>query len=125
MPLKDPVAKKAYDNAYFKQWRLRNKERHTAYVRKSDQKRRIAVRSAVLAEKSKPCKDCDTKYPHYVMQFDHARGTKSFEISKAVSGKRCIEVVLAEMEKCDVVCANCHAERTWQRKHWLKGRSAI
>lgn len=27
-----------------------------------------------------------------------------------------LETVKAEVEKCDVVCANCHRERTYQRK---------
>jgi hypothetical protein len=27
--------------------------------------------------------------------------------------------ILKEIAKCDVVCANCHAARTWKR---LKGR---
>lgn len=54
-------------------------------------------------------------YPYYVMQFDHARGLKDFDIAggaRYVSLQRLEE----ELQKCDVVCANCHAERTYQRR---------
>lgn len=29
------------------------------------------------------------------------------------------ERILEEASKCDVVCANCHAERTYQGKHFI------
>jgi hypothetical protein len=48
------------------------------------------------------------------MDFDH-RGNKKFMISGAWQLRPWNEVV-AEIEKCDVVCANCHRERTHGRK---------
>ena len=59
-----------------------------------------------------PCTDCGKQYPYYVMQFDHVRGNKMFNIAdnnQWWSKNR----VLAEIEKCEIVCANCHAERTF------------
>jgi hypothetical protein len=50
------------------------------------------------------------------MAFDHRPGTdKQFEVSQGLSLAR--ERVQAEIAKCDIVCANCHAIRTWQRDH--------
>lgn len=46
------------------------------------------------------------------MDFDHVRGTKKFAISTyahAVSS----ETLTKEIAKCDLVCANCHRERTY------------
>ena len=65
--------------------------------------------------KCKPCYDCKRKYPYYVMDFDHVRGTKSFNLARSAVryGKR---RVLAEVAKCDLVCANCHRTRTHQRR---------
>lgn len=64
---------------------------------------------------STPCKDCEVQYPYYVMHFDHLpEFEKKFDIgnsSKWTSMKK----VLDEMEKCEIVCANCHAERTHRR----------
>lgn len=69
----------------------------------------------LLPFKQQPCADCGKIYPPYVMDFDHVRGEKKFDIS--LSERTAWETVLAEIAKCDVVCANCHRERTWERAH--------
>ena len=63
--------------------------------------------------KNNPCVDCGQRYPFYVMHFDHLRDKKQL-ISRMTTYST--EDLLREIEKCEVVCANCHAERTWQRK---------
>ena len=63
---------------------------------------------------SNPCMDCGVTYPFYVMQFDHRPGeAKSFILSKAKNKTRA--EVEAEIAKCDLVCANCHSIRTYER----------
>jgi hypothetical protein len=59
--------------------------------------------------KDRPCADCGVRYPFYVMDFDH-RGDKSFNIGAGRG--RSLASLQAEVGKCDVVCANCHRERT-------------
>lgn len=58
------------------------------------------------------CADCGGKFPPCVYHFDHVpeRGPKIFNLG---SGDYSIEAVQAEIAKCDIVCANCHAIRTW------------
>ena len=68
-------------------------------------------------QKNKPCFDCGVKYPYYVMQFDHVRGEKEFTIAYAASYSK--KRLLNEMAKCDLVCANCHSERTYSRKQHI------
>ena len=58
------------------------------------------------------CIDCGTSDPR-VLEFDHVRGEKEF-ILKAAKTKP-LNIILAEIEKCDVVCANCHRIRTQER----------
>ena len=51
------------------------------------------------------------------MHFDHRPGmTKAFDIGFGCRryGK---DRILAEIAKCDLVCANCHAVRTFERRH--------
>jgi hypothetical protein len=48
------------------------------------------------------------------LEFDHARGVKDFTIAKSIR-KHDLKTMAAEIEKCDVVCANCHARRTAAR----------
>ncbi len=34
------------------------------------------------SEKNKPCSDCGNKYDYWIMQFDHVKGKKRFNISR-------------------------------------------
>ena len=74
------------------------------------------IGSLLVKLKAAPCLDCEKTYPYYVMDFDHVpeRGEKKFELSTYAS-KRTYEEIVAEVAKCDVVCSNCHRERSHQR----------
>lgn len=101
--------------------------RHTYHQRTKDDPKRIIQRKLANTRhrlrqqrlinyfKNKPCADCNMFYPSYVMQFDHRNPMdKVFTIANEMgrSRKRLIE----EIKKCDVVCANCHMERTHKRR---------
>ncbi len=62
--------------------------------------------------KKSPCVDCGKSYPFYVMHFDHLRDKKRGLSDMKTASK---ETILKEVSKCELVCANCHAERTYQR----------
>jgi hypothetical protein len=70
--------------------------------------------------KDVPCSDCGGRFISAVMEFDHVpeRGAKSFVISAGLS--KAWELVLEEIKKCDVVCANCHRVRTVKRRFHLR-----
>ncbi|HZT79397.1 MAG TPA: hypothetical protein VFA26_04215 [Gemmataceae bacterium] len=52
------------------------------------------------------------------MDFDHRPGERSHELCMAdLAMLKSRAALLAEIAKCDVVCANCHRERTPRRKH--------
>jgi hypothetical protein len=70
----------------------------------------------VKQAKSVPCFDCEIQYPYYVMEFDHLpEFVKISHVSKLVASGS-MPSLLEEIAKCEVVCANCHRERTQQRK---------
>lgn len=51
------------------------------------------------------------------MTFDHLPGTQKLEdVSTLVMTGR-MQMAVREIEKCEIVCANCHAVRTYQRRH--------
>jgi len=72
-------------------------------------------REMVRLAKSRPCADCGLQYPYYVMDFDHLDATTKLFILSAVS-RVTRASLMREIAKCDVVCSNCHRERTHQRK---------
>jgi hypothetical protein len=67
-----------------------------------------------------PCADCEKTYPYWVVQFDHVRGIKIDKVNRMVYTSS-YEKVMEEISKCEVVCANCHHDRTFQRSLNLKG----
>ena len=112
MPYKDPADKKRRMQKHYQDNAQDYKDRATSYRKKTRAKIRAAMRTA----KDRPCADCRGEYPYYVMQFDH-RGDKEFTISAFLRERgMTLERILLEIAKCDVVCANCHAERTHQRR---------
>lgn len=65
-------------------------------------------------KQSRPCSDCKENYPYWMMDFDHL-GDKSFNISNYRNNTSMLEKVKLEIAKCEVVCANCHRNRTFLR----------
>lgn len=67
-----------------------------------------------------PCADCGRRFPPYVMHFDHRdSATKRSHVTRLISRGR--NVILEEVAKCDIVCANCHSNRTYQRRMAARG----
>jgi len=59
--------------------------------------------------------DCKVIYPYYKLEYDHRDPSlKKNHVSSLVTQSR--KIVLEEIAKCDLVCANCHRERTHNRK---------
>ena len=102
---------KGCHSRFLKSYYKTNKQAHLDRNKVSYGKRLQYVRDL---KESNPCMDCRKKYPHFIMEFDH-RDEKAFNVSSLIGWGW--KMILAEIEKCDVVCANCHAERTWNRRN--------
>jgi hypothetical protein len=71
-----------------------------------------------------PCADCQERNPS-LLTFDHVRDKKRDNISDMVRDGLGIETIRREIEKCDVVCFNCHSLREQQRSgayRWRMGK---
>lgn len=68
-----------------------------------------------------PCLDCGIENL-VVLEFDHRDpGQKVMNVATMAVSRRWPRV-LAEIEKCDVRCANCHRRRTARQFSWSKAR---
>jgi hypothetical protein len=87
----------------------------------------LTAKRIVREAKNQPCADCGIQYPYYVMDLDHRPGSgKLANMTRLVNRGRSKEVLEAEIAKCDVVCANCHRMRTYQRKqNYIDKRSLL
>jgi transposase len=78
--------------------------------------KRNAKRKVVQEFKTgKPCMDCNIEYPYYVMDFDHRPDEIKIFTIGIMYKHITMGDLLKEIAKCDLVCANCHRYRTWQR----------
>lgn len=94
---------------YNKNHYLNNKNKYKQNTKKQRQK----VRDRVNELKNKPCADCKIWYPYYVMDFDHLKD-KECRVAILMNNAGW-DRIKAEIDKCEVVCANCHRERTFKR----------
>ena len=72
-------------------------------------------RAYVVAYKlEKGCADCGYREHHAALSFDHLPGT--VKVRDIKSGQQLgWKALLDEIAKCEVVCANCHRIRTYER----------
>ena len=97
------AANRPYYLAKARRRRLRTKAKHHARLRE------------YFA--SHPCVDCGESDP-VVLQFDHVRGEKTYNIGTLVAAAAPWERIAREIAKCDVRCANCHWRRTAAQFNW-------
>lgn len=99
--------KNYYDSSPKEKNRLLEKNRLS---KKELRKKVIELKSGV------PCVDCGICYPHYVMDFDHINDNKEFNVSDLIIYASW-EKIQKEINKCELVCSNCHRERTHKRNN--------
>jgi hypothetical protein len=102
-------------------WYKHNKAKHKAKVASRKAVAVEAAREYVFAYlRTHHCVLCAESDP-VVLQFDHIdRANKSAEISKMVCDGLSTTTIQEEINKCRVLCANCHARHTAkQRNYWI------
>jgi hypothetical protein len=109
MPYKDRDAQRAAQRRHYE----KHRERFAARMRAYHAKERPAIRALIAAHLANhPCVDCGESDP-IVLEFDHRDpALKRFNIGGAATHRFTLRVVQAEIEKCDVRCANCHRRKT-------------
>lgn len=101
----------------------KNKERYVANAARRRQ-RVLVERVTWLVDylMEHPCVDCG-EADVVVLDFDHVGDDKAFDVSRGIRDRPWKDV-LAELAKCEVVCANCHRRRTAARGGHLRAAVA-
>jgi hypothetical protein len=107
---------------YHREHYLANRDRYIAQAKERKDALRLE-RNLYLLDyfADHPCVDCGETDP-VVLEFDHLRD-KLFDICHDLPYRNW-ESILAEIEKCDVVCANCHRRREKRRAGAMRMRLA-
>jgi hypothetical protein len=81
----------------------------------ADKARAREKREALNAYKvEQGCVDCGYNQDARALEFDHKPGTEKVRTVASLTYASW-QVIWAEVAKCEVVCANCHAIRTMDR----------
>jgi hypothetical protein len=92
------------------------------YVKDSVDRRREWLDSL---KKDQPCADCGVSFPPCVMDYHHIDPTtKKFSIGRG-SYRNSRKLILEEISKCILVCANCHRLREYSTRSREVGISSV
>lgn len=95
-----------------------NWDRHMSQIRARRARRRAANKAYIVGYlRGHPCVDCG-KTDIVVLELDHLRDKLANVSSLIQNGE--LRRIHEEIEKCDVVCANCHRRRTALRGNWYR-----
>jgi hypothetical protein len=116
MPLKDRYQSekwKEYQRNYHRKWHKRHREKRLARI----YERKAAIYQYVQNMKSQLyCVDCGKRHPA-TLQFHHLNSEdKAFNISDAALRGTSLDRIKKEMQKCIVLCANCHLIRHYNMR---------
>lgn len=84
---------------------------------KREARRRQNVEAIFRYLLTHPCVDCGEADP-VVLEFDHVYGEKRMPVSHML-GSYSWASIMAEVEKCEVRCANCHRRKTATQLAWF------
>lgn len=104
--------------AYRRDYYHRNKEKEKARITKTNKIRKDLIREWLDDYKSnKKCLRCDESHIG-CLEFHHRDPKfKEVEIAQAVRIGWSIERIKEEIEKCDILCANCHRKLHWEERN--------
>lgn len=108
MPYKDPEQRKAYAQKHYR-------DNIELYAQRNRQRRSAKEQLVEDLKTNGFCTDCNLQYHFCQMQYDHVDSDKIASVSDLIRNGT-MQQVLDEINKCELVCANCHSLRTWKRK---------
>jgi len=94
----------------------RYRENNAEHIRERNRLRTVKCRQFIQDIKKGPCSDCGNHYPPCAMDLDHVRGEKKDDLSGMCDSGYTLRALMEEVNKCELVCANCHRVRTHKRR---------
>lgn len=109
-------------NKHQRKYYERNKEKFFSQSIINGMKYKDRNRKYVLEYlKTHPCVDCGFTNP-ICLEFDHITTNKRQSVSNLIARRVSIETLQIEIDKCEVVCSNCHAIRTSTRGNHYRSK---
>jgi len=102
--------RKEYDRAYH----ARNAERRRLQVKEA---RFRLVRLNRHLKALTACADCGGHFHPAAMEWDHLPGSEKLDDVSSLARAGKTKQFHSELSKCELVCANCHAVRSYERRN--------
>lgn len=106
---------KEHQKEYAKNWYEKNKDRIIKKSVSNNKKRMLINREYINNLKKRPCVDCGKNFHPAAMDFDHIGTDKHFNIARILNASYGLKTIIKEIEKCELVCSNCHRVRSYNR----------
>ncbi len=113
MPHKDRFAGRAWRRVW---WARLSPERKREKQDKANARATALRRYLDDVKMERGCADCRYRGHPAALDFDHINGEKAILVSFCKSRQQ----AEAEIEKCEVRCANCHRIKSWERRWGCK-----
>ena len=104
MPYKDENVRKAYHRQQSREYYLNNKDKVKAL---SKTNRAIGKTRWDTFKRTLKCTHCGENHPA-TLDFHHVDPSKKESVVSELVSKGCYKAAKLEVEKCIVLCANCH-----------------
>ena len=112
MPYKDPITRRAYNLAYQRAYYLRYKERYLAKNRVRKKNARTFLEHLKRANPCTVCGESDFR----CLDFHHSEGREKVAgLSYLATDGATIGRLNRELEKCVILCKDCHAKEHFKR----------
>lgn len=111
LPHKDKEARRNYNSEYSKKWYAKEENKKRKKDQSRSSRKRVILRNRKYVESHKlknPC-PCGESEP-CCLSFHHTNGDKTGNISDMVNRGYGLKRMQKEMDKCIVLCLNCHAK---------------
>lgn len=107
------LCKRAYDNQFHHQ---RSEEKKAEKYSKQQERIGAVQKYVIEYMNGKTCEMCpENRLP--ALDFHH-HGDKEFNISNAIQQGYSLNKIQVEIEKCSILCANCHRVETAKQFNW-------
>lgn len=102
---------------YRRRWYLKNRD---YAIDKSAKRRKDTQEWFNRFKLTKKCLNCGESHPACLVFHHRDLSKKDICVSKVANRGWGKKRILEEIEKCDVLCANCHRKLHWEQKHQTK-----
>ncbi len=114
-PASPSIKRREYMREYQKNWYKKNRQKVIAKSNNDLKEIKRWFAEEIIAKSS--CKNCGFNHPG-ALDFHHRNPSeKEGVITEMVANKRSKKAILKEIEKCDVLCANCHRILHWNERN--------